>query len=77
MDEQPQEEIPAEAQGEEMNEAVRMKRNWLVTMSKLAHYMALYYALEFQSTEGLLFRRKKRQSDYFRDKAEQLEEKHR
>lgn len=60
-----------------MNETVRMKRNWLVTMYKLAHYMALYYALEFQSTEGLLFRRKIRQSNYFLDKAEQLEEKYR
>ena len=60
-----------------MNESVRMKRNQLVTMSKLAHYMALYYAMEFQSTEGKLFRRKKRQSNYFRDKAEQLEEMYR
>lgn len=60
-----------------MNETVRMKRNWFVTMSKLAHYMALYYALEFQSTEGKLFRRKVRQSNYFRDKAEQLEERYR
>ena len=60
-----------------MDELTRMKRNQLVTMSKLAHYMALYYALEFQSTEGLLFRRKVRQSNYFRDKAEQLEGKYR
>ena len=60
-----------------MDELKRMKRNQLVTMSKLAHYMALYYSLEFMSTEGRLFRRKIRQSNYFRDKAEQLEEKYR
>lgn len=60
-----------------MDELTHMKRNQLVTMSKLAHYMALYYALEFQSTEGRLFRRKIRQSNYFLDKAEQLEEKYR
>ena len=57
-----------------MDKITRMKRNQLVTMSKLAHYMALYYRLEFMSTEGRLFRRKIRQSNYFRDKAEQLEE---
>ena len=34
-----------------MDELTRMKRNQLVTMSKLAHYMALYYRLEFMSTE--------------------------
>ena len=60
-----------------MDELKRMKRNQLVTMSKLAHYMALYYRLEFMSTEGRLFRRKIRQSNYFRDKAEQLEERYR
>lgn len=60
-----------------MDELTRMKRNQLVTMSKLAYYMALYYRLEFMSTEGRLFRRKIRQSNYFRDKAEQLEEKYR
>ena len=60
-----------------MDEITRMKRNHLVTMSKLAHYMALYYRLELMSTEGRLVRRKIRQSNYFRDKAEQLEEKYR
>ena len=54
-----------------------MKRNQLVTMSKLAHYMALYYSLEFMSTEGQLFRRKIRQSNYFLDKAKRLEGKYR
>ena len=60
-----------------MDELKRMKRNQLVTMSKLAHYMALYYSLEFMSTEGRLFRRKIRQSNYFLDKAKRLEGKYR
>lgn len=45
---------------------------WL-TRSMLAVYMAKFYRLEFQSTQGALFMRKKRQAHLFREKAEQFE----
>lgn len=45
---------------------------WL-TRSMLAVYMAKFYRLEFQSTQGALFIRKKRQARLFREKAEQFE----
>ncbi len=45
---------------------------WL-TRSMLAVYMAKFYRLEFQSTEGALFMRKERQARLFREKAEQFE----
>jgi hypothetical protein len=45
---------------------------WL-TRSMLAVYMAKFYRLEFQSTQGALFMRKERQARLFREKAEQFE----
>lgn len=45
----------------------------LLAMAKQAKYMSLYYRLEFQSTEGELFRRKWRQFEFFRKKAKEME----
>lgn len=49
------------------------KKTLLLAMSNQAKYMALYYRLEFMSTEGELFRRKWRQFELFRKKAKELE----
>lgn len=50
------------------------KKTLLLAMAKQAKYMALYYRLEFMSTEGELFRRKWRQFELFRKKAKELKE---
>ncbi len=54
-------------------ESRKHKRQLLLAMSNQAKYMALYYRLEFMSTEGELFRRKWRQFELFRKKAKELE----
>ncbi len=53
------------------NDSRLHRRQLLLAMSMQAKYMALYYRLEFMSTEGELFRRKWRQFELFRKKAEE------
>ena len=54
-------------------ESRKHKRQLLLAMSKQAKYMALYYMLEFMSTEGKLFKRMWRQFEFFRKMAEEIE----
>ncbi len=62
------------SEGERIKNDSRLhRRQMLLAMSNQAKYMALYYRLEFMSTEGELFRRKWRQFELFRKKAKELE----